>query len=65
LIQGFPENYILPESRARWMKLLGNSVSVPVIQILGKAILNTGIFESNQETNIYQQAKTNFELAVL
>ncbi len=44
LIQGFPENFILPESRARWMKLLGNSVSVPVIGMLGKAILETGIF---------------------
>ena len=31
LIQGFPRNFKLPESRARWMKLIGNSVSVPVI----------------------------------
>lgn len=49
LIQGFSENYILPESRARWMKLLGNSVSVPVIQILGKAIVSTGVFECNNK----------------
>lgn len=27
LLQGFPENHILPESRSRWMKLIGNSVS--------------------------------------
>lgn len=45
LIQGFPKNYLLPESRARWMKLVGNSVSVPVIQILAKAIIETGVFE--------------------
>jgi DNA (cytosine-5)-methyltransferase 1 len=45
LIQGFPTNYILPTSRARWMKLLGNSVSVPVIQQLGAAIMETGVFE--------------------
>ncbi len=45
LIQGFPKEYILPESRARWMKLLGNSVSVPVIQMLGNAIIETGVFE--------------------
>ena len=45
LIQGFPEEYILPENRARWMKLIGNSVSVPVIEILGKAIIETGVFE--------------------
>lgn len=42
LIQGFPQNFKLPESRSRWMKLVGNSVSVPVIQILGSAILDTG-----------------------
>lgn len=45
LIQGFPEDYILPENRARWMKLIGNSVSVPVIETLGKAIIKTGVFE--------------------
>jgi DNA (cytosine-5)-methyltransferase 1 len=43
LIQGFPKNFILPENRSRWMKLLGNSVSVPVIEMLGKSILETGI----------------------
>lgn len=49
LIQGFPEDYDLPESRPRWMKLIGNSVSVPVIQMLGKAVLETGIFEEKIE----------------
>jgi len=48
-IQGFPENFVLPENRARWMKLLGNSVTVPVIEILGKAILGTGVFEKKAE----------------
>lgn len=54
LIQGFPKNYILPENRARWMKLIGNSVSVPVIEMLGKAIIETGIFQEKNEivTNI-------------
>lgn len=46
-IQGFSEDYVLPENRARWMKLLGNSVSVPVIEMLGKAIIETGVFDSN------------------
>jgi DNA (cytosine-5)-methyltransferase 1 len=50
LIQGFPKNYKLPESRVRWMKLIGNSVSVPVIEILGKAIVETGVFENNSKT---------------
>ncbi|MDD3568692.1 MAG: DNA (cytosine-5-)-methyltransferase [Bacteroidales bacterium] len=45
LIQGFPKDFILPESRARWMRLIGNSVSVPVIDKLCKAIINTGVFK--------------------
>lgn len=45
-LQGFPENYILPESRSRWMKLVGNSVSVPVIKILCQVIIDTGAFEA-------------------
>lgn len=44
-IQGFPKDFKLPENRARWMKLIGNSVSVPVIEQLGQAIINTGVFE--------------------
>ena len=44
-IQGFPDDFILPEARARWMKLLGNSVSVPVIQKLVQAIKDTGVFD--------------------
>jgi DNA (cytosine-5)-methyltransferase 1 len=44
LIQGFPKDFKLPESRARWMKLIGNSVSVPVIDKLCKAIIETGVF---------------------
>jgi DNA (cytosine-5)-methyltransferase 1 len=50
LIQGFPKDYILPDNRARWMKLVGNSVSVPVIEILGKAIAETGVFDSKTES---------------
>lgn len=43
LLQGFPSDFSLPESRSRWMRLIGNSVSVPVIEKLGKAILDTGV----------------------
>ncbi|HHS92796.1 MAG TPA: DNA (cytosine-5-)-methyltransferase [Campylobacterales bacterium] len=46
LIQGFPKEFKLPTSRSRWMKLIGNSVSVPVIEVLCRAILETGVFES-------------------
>lgn len=49
LIQGFPKDYLLPEKRARWMKLVGNSVSVPVIEILTRAIIETGVFDSRFE----------------
>lgn len=52
LIQGFPKDYILPENRARWMKLIGNSVSVPVIEMLCKAILDTGVFDIKTEIKI-------------
>lgn len=45
LIQGFPKDFKLPESRSRWMKLIGNSVSVPVIDKLCKAIISTGVFK--------------------
>ena len=45
LIQGFPKEFLLPSARARWMKLLGNSVSVPVIQMLGAAMIETGVFD--------------------
>jgi DNA (cytosine-5)-methyltransferase 1 len=58
LIQGFPKDFILPENRARWMKLVGNSVSVPVIEILGKAIVETGVFANTTE-GIYKEQLTN------
>ncbi len=48
-IQGFPKDFKLPESRARWMKLIGNSVSVSVIDMLIKTILKTGVFENEKK----------------
>lgn len=45
-IQGFPYNYKLQEGRTKWMKLIGNSVSVPVIESLGDSIVKTGVFDS-------------------
>ena len=46
IIQGFPRDFILPDNRPRWMKLIGNSVSVPVIDMLCKAIIETDVFEN-------------------
>lgn len=45
-IQGFPADFILPATRPRWMKLIGNSVSVPVIRQLANAVVETGVFDS-------------------
>ncbi|MCX8492000.1 MAG: DNA cytosine methyltransferase, partial [Cyclobacteriaceae bacterium] len=59
LIQGFPKDYILPENRARWMKLVGNSVSVPVIEILGKAIIETGVFDNISTATKIRTLPTN------
>lgn len=48
IIQGFPKDFKLPESRARWMKLIGNSVSVSVIDMLAKTMTETGVFKKNE-----------------
>jgi len=44
-IQGFPTDFALPESRPRWMHLIGNSVSVPVVRQLAEAVMDTGVFD--------------------
>lgn len=49
-IQGFPPDYKLPPSRPRWMKLIGNSVAIPVIKTLAKAVVDTGVFDSQTES---------------
>ena len=50
-IQGFPDNYILPPTRPRWMKLIGNSVAVPVIKILASAVVGTGVFDEKDDVD--------------
>jgi DNA (cytosine-5)-methyltransferase 1 len=52
IIQGYPEDFVLPQRRDQWMKLLGNSVSVPVIDKLCESIVETGVFNDNEQTNI-------------
>lgn len=49
IIQGFPKDFKLPETRARWMKLIGNSVSVSVIDMLTKTIIKTGVFDDRKD----------------
>lgn len=56
-IQGFPANFLLPPTRARWMKLIGNSVAVPVIKMLANAIENTGVFEGQENITVKRKHK--------
>lgn len=42
-IQGFPADFKLPDSRPRWMHLIGNSVAVPVVTMLTRSIVSTGV----------------------
>lgn len=46
-IQGFPKDFVLPDSRARWMKLIGNSVAVTLIKKLANSVVKTGVFDEN------------------
>ena len=62
-VQGFPANYILPPTRARWMKLIGNSVAVPVIKMLANAIVNTGVFDGQEKIVVkHKPASTQLDL---
>jgi DNA (cytosine-5)-methyltransferase 1 len=56
-IQGFPDNYILPPTRPRWMKLIGNSVAVPVIKILANAVVGTGVFDEKDDVDAVIEEK--------
>ena len=38
IMQGFPDNFYLPDSRSKAMRLLGNSVAVNVVFNIGKQI---------------------------
>lgn len=60
VIQGFPKNFQLPDSRNRWMKLVGNSVAVSVIQMLGQAILNTGCMVTNKPNQAKAKSQLSF-----
>ena len=56
-IQGFPANFLFNGTRARWMKLIGNSVAVPVIKMLANAIVNTGVFEGQENITVKRKHK--------
>ncbi len=56
-IQGFPSDFKLPQSRARWMHLIGNSVAVPVVKMLVKAIVSTGVFDESDWNGVLPTIK--------
>lgn len=47
-LQGYPESFILPESKKYAYMQLGNSVVVPVVQRIGKKILETLQIKHNE-----------------
>lgn len=59
-IQGFPKNFILPESRPRWMKLIGNSVAVTMIRQLAESIVATGVFNDNDFLPTKERKRLDF-----
>ena len=59
-IQGFPKSFKLPYSRSRWMKLIGNSVAVPVIVKLINAIVETGVFYEKGMTFAQTKKENHF-----
>ena len=47
MIQGFPADFVLPTTRPRWMKLIGNSIAVSLVKMLAQSVVNTGVFCEN------------------
>lgn len=62
-IQGFPADFVLPEARPRWMKLVGNSVAVPVVAQLARAVVRTGVFaEADWDGRVARPRSSQLEL---
>ncbi len=56
MIQGFPADFVLPESRPRWMKLIGNSIAVSLVRMLARSVVKTGVFNETDYTNSMREA---------
>ena len=63
-IQGFPRDFELPTSRARWMKLIGNSVAVKMIQQLAEQIIATGVFNEEDYVPSLSKRKNEIQLSL-
>jgi DNA (cytosine-5)-methyltransferase 1 len=55
-IQGFPDSFICHESDYSAQKQFGNAVSPPVVQALGKQIVETGVFDTIESHEFSRQA---------
>ncbi len=60
IIQGFPENFIIPVSDNQAWKQFGNSVAVPVIKEIFSSILK--VFENNIIKDNYQLFNKSFKI---
>ena len=59
--QGFPDDFLLPPTRQRWMKLIGNSVAVPTAPGKEKNKMKTAMQQYSLE-NSYQKQGIQTEL---
>jgi len=59
-LQGFPDNFKIPVSDTQAYKQFGNSVAVPVIEALAKAVVKTLIERPKRKTPYAVQLKLEF-----
>lgn len=58
-IQGFPDTFICHEKDYSAQKQFGNAVSPPVVEALGRQIVQTGVFDTIESNELSRQAADN------
>jgi DNA (cytosine-5)-methyltransferase 1 len=56
-IQGFPDSFICHESDYSAQKQFGNAVAPPVVEAVGRAIVNTGVFDTLVSNETAREAR--------
>lgn len=51
-LQGFPDEFLIPVSNTQAYKQFGNSVTVPLIQAVGKQVIKTLLSQNGEHTNV-------------
>jgi DNA (cytosine-5)-methyltransferase 1 len=64
-IQGFPDTFICHESDYSAQKQFGNAVSPPVVEALGRQIVETGIFKAVELPEVSDEPQQAFDQLVL